>query len=55
MDDMVRQVMSLCPDADQDEVGRDLNHTGNIEITLNHALDGMVGPSCMRMIYDLLT
>ncbi|XP_028413127.1 crossover junction endonuclease EME1-like [Dendronephthya gigantea] len=47
MDGMVRQVLTLCPDADQDEVERDLNLTGDIEITLNRALDGMLSPKSL--------
>ena len=42
MDEMVEQVLSLCPGCDPDEVKRDLNTTGDIEMTINHALDGLV-------------
>ena len=42
MEELIEQVISLCPDCDRDEVERDLNLTGDIEMTINHALDGMV-------------
>ncbi len=34
MDEMVKQVISLCPESDPDEVERDLNITGDIERTI---------------------
>ena len=48
MDGLVEQVLSLCPDSDPDVVERDLNVTGDIEVTINHALDGLV---CMSVMY----
>ena len=48
MDGLVEQVLSLCPDSDPDVVERDLNVTGDIEVTINHALDGLV---CMSVTY----
>ena len=42
MDGMIEQVMSLCRGCERDDVERDLNITGDIEMTINHALDGMV-------------
>lgn len=42
MDEMVEQVMSLCPQCHRDDVEMDLHVTGNVEITINHVLDGLV-------------
>ena len=42
MDGLVEQVLSLCPESDREDVERDLNITGDMELTINHALDGLV-------------
>lgn len=42
MDEMIERVLIVCPDCDHDEVENDLNLTGDVECTINRALDGMV-------------
>ena len=39
---MIERVLIVCPDCDHDEVENDLNLTGDVERTINRALDGMV-------------
>lgn len=38
----VSQVLMLCPDANRNDVERDLRFTGNVEITVNRIFDGTV-------------
>lgn len=55
MNEMVDRVLMLCPECDRDGVEKDLNLTGNIEMTINHALDGQVCKSeiilCFLIIF----